>query len=247
VIPFALGTSALTWMVAAILIAGFVRGYSGFGFSALTIAASGLVMNPLHFVAVVVIWEAVMTLQAWRNIGPDIDWGRVGWLVAGAVIGLPIGLWALNAISEDAARAAISAYVLAMCGVLLAGWRMRAEARPPVTFGAGIASGLANAPGMGGLPVAAFFAAQPIRPAVFRATLVAYFPLLDLYSAPLYWWHGMVTWETIRTSLLGLPLVLAANWAGSRHFLRTDPQDFRRFAILLLAGLALLGLVKSVL
>jgi hypothetical protein len=82
---------------------------------------------------------------------------------------------------------------------------------------------------------------------VFRATLVAYFPLLDVYSAPLYWWSGMVTWGTIAASLIGLPLVLLANWLGSRHFLNTDPQDFRRFAILLLAGLAALGLLKAVL
>jgi hypothetical protein len=53
-----------------------------------------------------------------------------------------------------------------------------------------VISGLANAPGMGGLPVAAFFAAQPMPAAVFRATLIAYFPLLDLYSAPLYWARG---------------------------------------------------------
>jgi hypothetical protein len=77
--------------------------------------------------------------------------------------------------------------------------------------------------------------------------LVAYFPLLDLYSAPIYWWGGMVTWDTLWIGLIGLPLVLLANWLGSRHFLRTDPQDFRRFAILLLAGLAALGLLKSVL
>jgi uncharacterized membrane protein YfcA len=110
-----------------------------------------------------------------------------------------------------------------------------------------LVSGLANAPGMGGLPVAAFFAAQAMSPAVFRATLVAYFPLLDLYSAPIYWWSGMVTWDTLWISLIGLPLVFLSNWLGSRHFLRTDPQDFRRFAILLLAGLAALGLLKSVL
>jgi len=99
----------------------------------------------------------------------------------------------------------------------------------------------------GGLPVAAFFAAQAMSPAVFRATLVAYFPLLDLYSTPIYWWGGMVTWDTRRIGLIGLPLVVLSNWLGSRHFLRTDPQDFRRFAILLLAGLAALGLLKSVL
>ena len=127
------------------------------------------------------------------------------------------------------------------------GWRMRAEMRGPGNAVAGLASGLANAPGMGGLPIAAFFAAQPMQASVFRATLIAYFPLLDLYSAPLYWFAGLVSWDTLWASLIALPLTVFGNWLGSRHFLNTDPQDFRRFAILLLAGLAALGLIKAVL
>ena len=245
--PFGLTPLGLAWMVLAILVAGFVRGYSGFGFSAMTIAASSLVMNPLHFVACVVVWEMVMSLQAWSGLGSNVDWKRVGLLVAGAVVGLPLGLWALNTITEDQARAVISGYILLMSLILLLGWRLKGETGPVAHFGAGIVSGLANAPGMGGLPVVAFFAAQGIPPAVFRATLVAYFPILDIYSGPVYWYNGMVTWPTVTTSLVGLPLVLLANWLGSRHFLSTDPKDFRRFAILLLAGLALLGLLKAVL
>ena len=81
---------------------------------------------------------------------------------------------------------------------------------------------------------------------MFRATLIAYFPLLDLYSAPLYWWHGLVSWDTIHASLIALPLTFLGNWLGGRHFLRTDPQEFRRFAIVLLAVLASMGLVKAV-
>ncbi len=41
--------------------------------------------------------------------------------------------------------------------------------------------------------------------------------------------------------------LFGGNLQDMRHFLRTDPQDFRRFAILLLAGLAGLGLMKTVL
>ena len=237
----------LAWMVLAIFVAGFVRGYSGFGFSAMTIAASSVVTNPLQFVAIVVIWEMVMTGQVFRGIGKDIDWRRVLSLLAGAVVGLPVGLWALTSIPDNWARAVISGYVLAMCIVLMRGWRIGHDVGIGAHVAVGVASGLANAPGMGGLPVAAFFAAQSMAPAVFRATLVSYFPLLDLYSSPIYWLHGMVTWDTLKVSLIGLPLVLFANWLGSRHFLKTDPQDFRRFAILLLAGLAALGLVKAVL
>ena len=245
--PFELSLAATLWMAAAILVAAFVRGYSGFGYSAMVIAASSLVTNPLNFVAVVVILETAMSLQAAKGAGPDVDWRRVGFLMVGAAVGLPLGLWVLTGVDEDTARAVISGYVLVMCGVLLVGWRLRAEVRGAGNVVAGLVSGLANAPGMGGLPIAAFFAAQPMQAAVFRATLIAYFPLLDLYSAPLYWWAGLVTWDTLWAALIALPLTFLGNWLGGRHFLRTDPQDFRRFAILLLAGLAVLGLIKSAL
>jgi uncharacterized membrane protein YfcA len=243
--PFDLGPAALVWMAVATLIAGFVRGYSGFGYSALLIAASSLVTNPLNFVAVVVILETVMSLQAAKGAGPAVDWWRVGWLLGGAAIGLPLGLWILTGVSEDTARAVVSGYVLLMCAVLLAGWRLSREVAGPVNGVMGVVSGLANAPGMGGLPIAAFFAAQPMQAAVFRATLIAYFPLLDLYSAPLYWYAGLVSWDTLWASLWLLPITLVSNWFGGRHFFGTDPQDFRRFAIVLLAGLAVLGLGKA--
>lgn len=246
-LPFDLGIWGGLWMAVAVFGAAFVRGYSGFGFSAMLIAASSLVTNPLNFVAVVVILETLMSLQAARGAGPDVDWRRVGLLMAGAAVGLPLGLWILTGISENAARAIISGYVLLMCVVLLVGLQFRTEARGGANLVAGLISGVANAPGMGGLPVAAFFAAQPMSAAVFRATLIAYFPLLDLYSAPLYWWAGLVTWGTLWAALAALPLTLLGNWLGGRHFFGSDPQEFRRFAILLLAVLAALGLVRTLL
>lgn len=245
--PFDLGPGGLAWLAVACLVAGFVRGYSGFGFSALLIAASSLVTSPLNFVAVVVILETAMSIHAAKGAGPDIDWRRVGWLLGGAALGLPLGLWILTGISENAARGLISGYVLLMCVVLLAGWRLAGEVRGFPNGVAGVVSGLANAPGMGGLPIAAFFAAQPMPAAVFRATLIAYFPLLDLYSAPLYWLAGLVSWDTLWAALIALPVTLLGNWLGGRHFFDTDPKDFRRFAILLLAGLAAMGLGKALL
>lgn len=245
--PFDLGPAALVWMAAAVLVAAFARGYSGFGFSAMVITASNLVTNPLNFVAVVVILETVMSLQAAKGAGRHVDWRRVGFLISGAAVGLPIGLWLLTRASENSARAAISAYVLTMCCALLVGWRLKSEVRGAGNAVAGLVSGLANAPGMGGLPVAAFFAAQPMQAAIFRATLIAYFPLLDLYSAPLYWWAGLVSWDTLWASFIALPVTALGNWLGGRHFISTSPQDFQRFAVVLLAGLALLGLLKAVL
>lgn len=247
ILPFDLGPGAAVYMAVAVLVAAFVRGYSGFGFSALVISASTLVANPLNFVAVVMFCEFLMTFQQWAQVRRDVDWRRVWALMAGAAVGLPLGLWGITHVGVDTGRAIISGYVLLMCGVLMLGWRIRRAQGMPEHFGVGVFAGGANAVGMAGLPVATYFTAQGMSAAVFRGTLIAYFCILDVFSAPLMWWHGMVTWDSGLAVVLALPIMGLGIWAGGRHFLATDPQDFRKFAIGLLAVLAVLGLVKSVL
>ena len=246
-LPFDLTPATALFMALAFLVAAFVRGYSGFGFSALVVASSALVTNPLNFVAGVRFCEFGMTLQQWSGIWRDVAWRRVILLMIGAAAGLPLGLWALTGVGVDAARAVVAIYVLFMCGVMLMGWRITKPQGDAGHLAIGLASGLANAPGMGGLPVATYFTAQGMQAATFRATLIAYFAVLDVYSVPVMWAHGLVTWDTLYAAALSIPIVAAGIWAGGRHFLRTDPQDFRRFAIFLLAGLAAMGLLKSVL
>lgn len=244
-IPFDLGIGAALYLGFVFLAASFVRGYSGFGFSALVVSAASLITNPLNFVAVVMVCEFALSFQQWSSVRRDVDWRRVLTLLSGAALGLPIGLWGITGVGVDLARAIMATYVLSMCAVMLAGWRL---ARPPgqaATFAIGITSGLASAPGMGGLPVASYFAAQTMTAATFRATIVAYFTLLDLYSAPLLWWFGMISQDTFITAALAAPVMILGLWLGGRHFLRTEPQEFRRFAILLLAALAVLGLMKA--
>ncbi len=246
-LPFDLSPGAAAFMALAFLVAAFVRGYSGFGFSALVVTASTLVTNPLYVVAAVMFCEFLMTFQQWGQVGRDVDWRRVAALMIGGVIGVPLGLWGITQVGVDTGRAIVAAYVLAMCAVLSMGWKITR----PQGFGAharvGTFAGLANAVGMAGLPVATYFTAQGLSAAVFRATLIAYFAILDLFTLPLMWWHGLVTWDTVLVVLASLPIIALGIWLGGRHFLKTDPQDFRRFAIGLLAVLATISLLKSVL
>lgn len=246
-LPFDLTPGAAAFMAATFFVAAFVRGYSGFGFSALVVSAAALVTHPLNFVAVVMLCEFAIIFQQWTGIAHDVDWRRVLSLMAGALVGVPLGLWAITGIGLDAARVVIALYVLGMCAIMLRGWRMARLAGDRDHIAVGVMSGMANAPGMGGLPVATFFAAQPMAAGAFRATLITYFAFLDLYTLPLMWGHGLVTQDTFVVTLAAAPLILVGIWLGGRHFLRTDPQDFRRFAIGLLAALAVLGLVKAVL
>jgi uncharacterized protein len=244
-LPFDLTPMAALYMGAVFLLAAFVRGYSGFGFSALVVSASALVTNPLYFVAVVMFCEFGMTFQQWRGISRDVNWPIVGVLMVGAVIGLPVGLALITQVSVDTVRAVVALYVLAMCAVLLRGWTLPQQGLP-VTGAVGVFAGAANAVGMAGLPVASFFTAQSMPAYAFRATLIAYFAILDIFSAPLMYWHGLVTWDTIYAAALSTPIIVFGVWVGGRRFLAVAPQDFRRFAIGLLAVLSLIGLAKAV-
>lgn len=245
--PFDLSLPAALWLAAAIFVAAFVRGYSGFGFAALVVSAAGLVTDPMHIVPVVILADIILTAQQARGIRHQIQWRRVTTLFAGCLVGVPISLWALSAVGVDFARALISLYILAMCALLLSGWKLRRATGDKAHVAAGLVSGLANGAAVGGLPVAVFFAAQPLSAAAFRATLIAYFTLLDLWTLPLMIWHGLITTDTLIATALGLPIMVAGVWVGGKRFLAADPQSFRRFAIILLAILATLGLGRSLL
>lgn len=244
-IPFGLTGPEAALIAIGMVVAGYVRGFSGFGFSALVMSFAALVTDPFPFVPVVILADIAMTVAQARGIRPHVDWRRVGALFAGALVGVPAGVAAMGLIGVDLGRAVFSLFVLAMCGLMFVGFRIAQQGAPP-HIAVGVVSGLANGAAVGGLPVAAFFTAQGVPPVVFRATAIAYFTALDLWSLPVLWRAGWITSDSLVATAIGLPFMLIGLWLGGRRFIAANPQDFRRFAILLLAVLALMGLAKAV-
>jgi hypothetical protein len=236
--PLDLGPLAWAWLALVALGAAFVRGYSGFGFAALLVAGAGLVTDPVALVPAVLLCDVALSAPQWLSIRGSIDWRRVLSLFAGCLLGVPVGVWAIASMGADAARAAISLWVLLMGLVLLRGWRLQRPQGLPAHAAVGVVSGLANGAAVGGLPVAA---------AAFRATLVAYFLLLDLWTLPVMAHQGLLDRDALVLAALGLPLMVLGLQLGSRRFLSSPPEEFRRFAIWTLMALALLGLLRAAL
>ena len=243
-LPFGLSGGEAALVAFGMVVAGYVRGYSGFGFAALVMSFAALVTDPFPFVAVVILADIFMTAGQARGIWTHIDWARVRTLFLGCLVGVPLGVWAIQAVGVDLGRAFLSGFVLVMCGLLWAGWKIASQGGG-AHVGVGVLSGLANGAAVGGLPVAVFFTAQGVAPVVFRATVIAYFTALDLWSLPVLWQAGQITKDSFVATAYGLPFMLAGLWAGGRRFSAATPQDFRKFAILLLAILSIAGLWKS--
>ena len=103
---------------------------------------------------------------------------------------------------------------------------------------------MANSAGVGGLPTAAFLTAQPIAPAVFRATMIVFLTGIDMMALPVMAANGLTGIDTLIGVGLAFPILGAGIWAGSRRFASADQASFRRGVVILLTSLAALNIAR---
>jgi len=246
-LPFDLSTGQALYLAAALFVAAFVRGYSGFGFSAVFIIFAALTTNPLPLIPVVFSCEILMTAFQARGIRPHIDWPRARWLLVGAALATVPSITLMARLGEDHARLAISGLIFVLSLILLSGWQMKSPVQGRGNAGIGIIAGIANSAGVGGLPVATFLASQPIPQAVFRATMIVFLTGIDAMALPVMGLNGLVSSQTLSGIVLAFPILGAGIWTGTRFFGRTSQTQFRRMVILLLVTLSAFNIAKVLL
>lgn len=244
-LPFDLGPAAAAFAGLALLVAAYVRGYAGFGSSALLVTACALVTSPANVVPVAILYEVAATAGQARRAWAHVDWRLAGLVLAGALVAMPASVWLLKVAGVDQVRFVVSAFVLVMCLALLAGWRLKRRPGAAATAGVGVVSGLANGAAVGGLPVVVFLSASDTAPQRFRATMIAYLCTIDIVAIAIMAAYGLIGRDTLLATAYGLPILFFGVYAGGARFAAASPDSFRRFATLLLIALALAGLAKS--
>ncbi len=235
-------------MLGGLILGSLARGYSGFGFSAVLVSSWSLVTDPGKAIAVTVLLEiAASVIQAF-SVWKDIPWKRVLLLMGGAIPGMVLGVRVLTSVPVDTLKLGLSIFVLVAALLLFQGWKLKARANDKGTFAVGIVSGITNgAVGMGGLPVALFLTADGDSPTKIRAAVTAYFFLLDMVGLVMFSQAGIVSTESFSMALVAFPVLVIGMVLGTRHFLGATPAGFRRVTLFMLMGIALAGIVRSLL
>lgn len=79
--------------------AAIVRGYSGFGFSLLSITALSLLLPPAIVVPSVFLLEVVASLRLLPEVWGQVHWRSLRLLLVGCVLATPVGVWTLANVS----------------------------------------------------------------------------------------------------------------------------------------------------
>lgn len=230
-----------------IFLAAIVRGFSGFGFSLLTITALSLFYPPVEIIPSIFMLELAASANLLPSIWKDIHWKSLGPLTVGCLVATPIGVWALAHVAPAPMQIALSIFVLVATYLMWRGFALKTMPGPIASTLAGAASGLSNgAFGIGGPPVILFYFASPAGNVAGRASLVAFFLATDIIGLANQSVHGLITWDTAVRALMFLPALLAGVWVGARSFKGTDPETFRKYVLGILAFLAVVILLKAV-
>ena len=236
----------LAAIMAATLVAAFVRGMAGFGAALILTPVFSAFYGPATAVPTLGLVDfTVGSPMAWRAFR-RCQWREVLPISVAAVAALPLGVWLLTIVSPLALRIAMSVFILIAVALLASGWQYKREPGMALTIAVGLVAGMTTgAIGMGGPPVVLFWLGGQTEAAQARANTIAFFGVVGVASQANYLAQGLITTQVLMLVVLLLPLYGLGLFLGSRAFRILSPQAFRRVAYGLVGATALATLVAA--
>jgi uncharacterized membrane protein YfcA len=221
-----------------------VAGLSGFAFGLVAASIWLYILSPLQSATLIIAFGLIVQGYSVWKLRHALDWKKLWPFIAGAAIGVPVGVTVLTWANP--------AYVRAGVGVFLVLYSLYAFFRPalkPVTAGAAADAGigflngvLGGMTGLAGILVLIWSGlrgwSKDQQRAVFQPVAVAIFLMSALWLGA----KGAIAPDTIKLFAIGLPVLIAGTWLGLKLYGRLDEASFRKVVLVLLfvSGVALI-------
>ncbi|HET8718235.1 MAG TPA: sulfite exporter TauE/SafE family protein [Nocardioidaceae bacterium] len=218
---------------------------TGFGIALVTVPLLALMIDP--HTAVVAVTTMNFGLSAWVSTREraHVRWRSAGVVTAASLVGIPVGLYVLTAVTPRALNIVIGVVVL-LFAALLALRLLRLPRGAHVEAGAGAVSGaLLAATGMNGPPLVATFQAMRMEPAEFRATLQAAFTAQTALVVAGYLITGQYAATSLAVLAVAIPALVVGWFVGNRLFHALPTSAYFRIILVTLALSGTLTLVRA--
>jgi uncharacterized membrane protein YfcA len=218
-------------LIGITLVAAFVNGALGYGFSSITVPIgllffSNRVLNPALVLIEVFLNLYVLFIN--RASVPAV-WKRVLPILIGLAPGVALGSYLLASINPSWLKLATYSLLLPLILIQAGGLRypIKAEKLIGMPFGAGLGF-LYSVTTISGPPLALLFNNQGFVKQDFRAGLALIRVAESVLTAIVYWHIGMFTVQTLGMVQTILLSVLVGIPLGAYAIRRLDPETFRR-------------------
>lgn len=230
-------------ILAAALVAGFVRGFTGFGAALIFVPVASAAFSPQVAAPVLLVIDFVLTLPLLAGALRLVRWRTVLPAALAAMVMSPIGAYVLANGDPLTLRWAITAIVIALLILLMSGWRYHGEPHTLASVGVGLGAGfLGGISQASGPPVIAYWISGPYSTAEVRANLICFFAMISLSSFIAYFWNGLFSWEVGELVLVVTPVYAGALYLGARMFRKSGIGTYRKLAYGVIALAAIVSM-----
>lgn len=242
-IPTDISLSAIIALCVIAFVAATARGFSGFGSALIFMPLASSVAGPKLVAALLLVIDFIAAAPLVPNAWRDAQRRATFIVVAGALVGVPIGTYCLTRLDPVTARWIISGFVIALLALLLSGFRYHGKDHVALSLAvgglSGFGSGLAQT---GGPPIVAYWLGRPLPSKIARANIVLFFGASDLFSMVSYAASGLITTDALKLSLLVGPIYALGIFFGASLFGWASERVFRAICYALIALAVIFGL-----
>jgi uncharacterized membrane protein YfcA len=244
---FQLSLVEIYFIIFTVLIASIIRGFNGFGFSAICISGFSFILPAIEIVPIIIALEVIISIFMIPYIWNKIDWKFVFKLLTGIIIGSPIGLYLLKHLNPQTTHLSVCLLIIFFSILLMKGFSSQKINNNYGKLFTGIVSGTLNGlTTLGGMPVALFLLITSIQPAVIRGSLAALFFLTDIYAFILSFFVGIVDMTTIyRVAPLIIILPIGV-FIGNKFFVKSKEETYRKVVFYFLIIISMLGIFRLI-
>ena len=220
---------------AIVFFAVFTQSVTGFGLALVSMPLLTAILGIQTAAPLVALFALVAEAILLITYRTHLDLRVVWRLAIASVLGVPLGVWALQTVPEE--------IVLTILGLVVAGYALYAllDFRLPEikhrvwAYGAGFLAGiLGGAYNTSGPPVIIYGHCRAWSPAEFKSNLQGFFALNSIVILVTHFLAGNYTSQVWQSVLVALPAVVLSIAAGVQLSKRIDATAFRRLVLLLL-------------
>ena len=224
-------------------IAGFIRGFAGFGGPLVLLPALNVCLSPAASVSAVMWIDFLANVLLLPQVRRDAQRAVVGPLMVGTLTTMPVGVRLLVAADPALMKRAISAAILVAALVLLSGWRYRGAIGPIGWAGVGALTGIVMGATSIAVTAALFLNAGSQTAKESRANFIVWvFAATIALLAMLAVGAGFGASPARVIGVLA-PAYLAGTLLGTRLNKRAPEAVVRRAVLLLVVAIATAGLL----
>ena len=237
--------ATMAFVFGVILVAGLVQTVTGFAYALIAVPLLALVTSPREAIVLVLftgmLMKVVMVVKTWQ----DGDFSKI-WLifVASVAGGLP-GAFVLRWIDDGALKIFISVALLLCTAGLCSECKVKIRRPWLAKSVVGALSGFLGATtAFNGPPIVLYMMNENEDKVVMRANLVRYFILGNIVTLAMGAMVGSLPLDgnILPYALISLPAVGIAWWLGNKVFQGMNPVVFRRLAMTIIGGSAVVTL-----